>query len=204
MYRRVFAAGFLTALAAVAGCGGPKLVPAGGVVTLDGEPVDGALVTFVAEDGGHTATGQTDTAGSFTMMVGGNPGALPGKYKVLVTRGSGGITGGEGTDPMSGDYVNMMKKQQEENKAAIKAASKGAGGPITPKKSAMMPPGMMPPGGGGMAGGPGGVAPPPKTDLPVKYANITGTDLVATVEPGGSPDIRLRLTTPPPAEKGKK
>jgi hypothetical protein len=198
MYRRVFAAGLLAAVATLSGCG-PKPVPAGGVVTLDGAPVDGAMVTFVADQGGATYTGLTDSAGAFTLSSGGEPGAMPGRYKVLVTR-TAPMAGGEGTDPGTADYFKMMQKMKDEAKASAKAAMPKMPTPgMMPGGMAAPPPVMMPPGGG--PGGPGGPAPPPRTDLPAKYASIEKSDLTATIEGGGSKDIQLRLVTPPPEKK---
>jgi hypothetical protein len=78
---------------AVAGCGGPKGIPTNyveGLVTLDGQPLEDALVTFhpVASDG-KTATGNADATGKYTLTTeGGLPqkGALEGDYTVTVTK----------------------------------------------------------------------------------------------------------------------
>lgn len=80
-----------TALLSVAGCGGggPDLgtVPAGGTVTLDGTPVEGAVVTFSPDGEGHAAAGITDAAGVYvlTTQVKGD-GAVPGSYQVIVSK----------------------------------------------------------------------------------------------------------------------
>jgi hypothetical protein len=74
------------------GCGGPhQPVPVEGVVTLDGEPVAGAMVNFVLEGGdgkeGRMAYGSTDENGTFRLTtVQPNDGALPGTYRVLVVK----------------------------------------------------------------------------------------------------------------------
>ena len=77
---------------AVAGCG-PKGLPTNyveGIVTLDGQPLEGALVTFRPETpDGKVAVGQTDATGKYTLTTdGGLPqkGALEGEYKVTVTK----------------------------------------------------------------------------------------------------------------------
>jgi hypothetical protein len=72
-------------VAMAVGCGGPATVPVSGTVTLDGEPVDGATVTFVPEGEGRPANGNTDASGNFTLTTfTGGDGALPGSYNVTV------------------------------------------------------------------------------------------------------------------------
>uniref|UniRef100_A0A7C4QMT8 Carboxypeptidase regulatory-like domain-containing protein n=1 Tax=Schlesneria paludicola TaxID=360056 RepID=A0A7C4QMT8_9PLAN len=73
-----------------AGCGGqladaPKTVPVSGTVTVDGQPVSGANVTFIPTSPGvHGAAGSTDANGRYTLFVGNNKGAMPGSYKVTI------------------------------------------------------------------------------------------------------------------------
>lgn len=63
--------GVLAVALAVVGCGpsGPVLTPVNGVVTLEGEPLEGAVVLFQPEEGGKPATGLTDAAGAFTLTT---------------------------------------------------------------------------------------------------------------------------------------
>ncbi|RMG00676.1 MAG: carboxypeptidase regulatory-like domain-containing protein [Planctomycetota bacterium] len=55
----------------LAGCGkkGPQLTPVEGVVTLDGQPLEGAMVLFEPQEGGRPATGLTDAQGHFTLKT---------------------------------------------------------------------------------------------------------------------------------------
>ena len=76
-----------------AGCGSrgshlPKTVPASGVVTLDGKPVDGAQVVLVpAGEGATGAYGTTDASGRFSLRAyDEKDGAIPGEYKVQVSK----------------------------------------------------------------------------------------------------------------------
>lgn len=80
-----------------AGCGGggdkwtenqPDTVEASGIVTLDGEPVEGATVVFgPVGDGKYPANAITASDGSFSAAAfTSKPGAVPGKYKVAVTK----------------------------------------------------------------------------------------------------------------------
>jgi hypothetical protein len=86
---------------AVAGCTPTpqiKTVPVAGKVTYKGEPVSGALVTFVTEDTtGKPANGRTDGEGKYrltTIVSGSNTqdGAMPGNYVVTVSKKSSGTT----------------------------------------------------------------------------------------------------------------
>ncbi|WP_166831498.1 carboxypeptidase-like regulatory domain-containing protein [Thalassoroseus pseudoceratinae] len=81
----------------VLGCGGsgedkwtkdrPEVVDAEGVVTYQNEPVEGATVVFAPTDGKHAASGLTDSSGQFSVSAFPNSeGAVPGSYKVTVTK----------------------------------------------------------------------------------------------------------------------
>lgn len=82
----------LTVVFAV-GCGSPganlpKTVPAAGVVTLDGKPVDGAQVVIVpAGEGKNGANAVTDANGKFSLRAyPEKDGAIPGEYKAQVSK----------------------------------------------------------------------------------------------------------------------
>jgi hypothetical protein len=83
--RLLIVLGAAVALAVVGGCGGEARVA--GTVTLEGEPVAGALVAFVAaDDKTAPVVAQSDDAGGYAL-VGNKGGGVPaGKYKVVVTR----------------------------------------------------------------------------------------------------------------------
>jgi hypothetical protein len=57
-----------------------------GKVTYRGAPVAGAIVTFVPEGQGRTATATTGAAGVFSLTTVDSSGAMPGKYKVTVDK----------------------------------------------------------------------------------------------------------------------
>jgi hypothetical protein len=77
-----------------AGCGGgPKGIPTNyveGIVTLDGQSLESALVTFIpAASDGKVAKGHTDAAGKYTLTsVDGvaQKGALAGDYTVTIVK----------------------------------------------------------------------------------------------------------------------
>jgi hypothetical protein len=72
------------------GCGdGPRLVPASGTVTLDGEPLEGATVSFVPVEGNSVSTAGTEMTGpkgNFQMTHNGRSGLASGKYKVMISK----------------------------------------------------------------------------------------------------------------------
>lgn len=85
----------LVVLPPLAGCGGsdlPDTAPASGVVTLNGKPVEGAMVTFSGTaPKAHPASGTTDASGRFELSTYLTPqvtaqGAVPGDYQVSITK----------------------------------------------------------------------------------------------------------------------
>lgn len=76
----------LLALPLTVGCGGDlDVADVSGIVTLDGKPLDNAIVTFSPEDGGPSGIGRTDDKGFYELYRRGQPGAPIGKHKVMVT-----------------------------------------------------------------------------------------------------------------------
>src|SRR5437764_234944 len=79
-------------LLALEGCARYKLVPVRGRLLIDGAPVRGVEVTFMPEDeqtagNAHPrAYGQTDTDGHFTLATAGQPGAVIGNYRVIISK----------------------------------------------------------------------------------------------------------------------
>jgi hypothetical protein len=83
----------------VTGCGGPELVPVSGTITLDGDPLADAYVTFEPVEGTLelVSTGITDEAGRYTLACGEQPGALPGMHRIQLTT----VAPGSHTDELS-------------------------------------------------------------------------------------------------------
>lgn len=78
-------------ITAATGCGKPEppaRVPVSGVVTIEGQPVPSALVTFYPSFDGFggevIAEGVTDAGGRYTLAGPLGPGACLGKHKVTV------------------------------------------------------------------------------------------------------------------------
>ena len=113
--RRTAAAALLAAAAVLAalfaaGCGGRptadysilRLAEAGGRVTLDGQPLEGAVVRFHPADGSpRYAYGQTDADGRYTLNFDSRqPGVRPGKKVVRISTAATGpeVVGGGGPE----------------------------------------------------------------------------------------------------------
>ncbi len=83
----------LSLCCAVFGCGGhagptaeiEKTVPAAGVVTYGGQPLENYQVTFYPSDGRRAASGKTNAEGRFTLGTNApDDGAPPGSHRVTV------------------------------------------------------------------------------------------------------------------------
>ena len=89
-------------VATAAGCGPsrPALLPAEGVVTLDGKPLAEASVIFQPTAGGRPAAGVTDAEGRFKLgTFSPRDGAVPGAHVVTVARS-------EGTSPSDTRWIS--------------------------------------------------------------------------------------------------
>ncbi len=85
----LFAILCLASLSLFTGCGDPGIgaVPVTGTITVDGTPMEGAMVVFNPVDGTRAASGRTDAEGKYSLTTEINgDGALPGEYKISVTK----------------------------------------------------------------------------------------------------------------------
>lgn len=164
----------LLAVLTFVGCGdsNPTTYKVTGVVTLDGKIVDGAMVTFTPSGGQDSkpAVGTSGADGKYnlTTFTGGD-GALPGAYKVTVSK----IQYAPGENPYAPKESSSTPERdpskpmtQEERDESLKSAYKG-----TPK--------------------PGSVkAGTPKNELPDKY-NQGGLNYEVTKQAGQVFDLTL-------------
>jgi len=104
----------LVGLVGCSGPAGPNTVPAKGTLTIDGQPADNVTINLSPLDSTLPMASGPVKGGAFELFSGaqGKPGAVPGKYKVVLAQ----------TGPAS----------MEEAKAMY---SKGGGPPPKPKAS---------------------------------------------------------------------
>lgn len=84
-----FTPGFALLFLFALGCGqsGPATAQVSGVIKLNGEPVEGAMVMFQPVAEGRSSRGLTDANGRYTLnYVGDQNGALIGEHVVTVTK----------------------------------------------------------------------------------------------------------------------
>ncbi|MCL2004828.1 MAG: carboxypeptidase-like regulatory domain-containing protein [Planctomycetaceae bacterium] len=103
-------------LAAIVGCGDGRLKtePVRGIVTLDGQPLEGASVTFGPKNDGEGAPGfgRTNERGEYLLQtMAGNPdaGTLPGEYTVTISKHRSIPTGRMVEEPGSGEMIPEME-----------------------------------------------------------------------------------------------
>ena len=94
------------------GCG-RRTYPVEGVVLLDGDPLEGATIVFEPEESGQPAVGTTAADGSFQLSTQAGTGALPGNYRVHLTK----ITGPKPERPA---WVGRREPPSESEKAAYR------------------------------------------------------------------------------------
>ena len=85
----VFATPFILSLLFLTGCGGsgPEIGHVTGTVTLDGRPVEGAMLFFEPTTGGRSSTALTDASGKYELKyIGDRMGALIGDHQVRITK----------------------------------------------------------------------------------------------------------------------
>ncbi|GIW98513.1 MAG: hypothetical protein KatS3mg111_1846 [Pirellulaceae bacterium] len=162
----------------VVGCGEsiPETAKVTGKVTLDGKPVEGAVVTFQPDGEGKPATGKTDANGQYTLMTAFQTktveGVVPGTYKISVSKYSvpdGGMSPyGQQSDPPA---VDPNKKLTEEEEMALLQQGYTAADAQPQNRNETL-----------------------KNELPAKYANPATSGLSYTVVPGEN-SLDLDLTS---------
>ena len=74
-------------LGAGAGCSdGPEVASVEDTVTLDGQPLEGALLIFTPKEGGRQSGGQTGSEGYYELTFSRDQdGALPGTHTIMIS-----------------------------------------------------------------------------------------------------------------------
>ncbi len=86
------------------GCG-DQLSQVEGTVTLDDEPLEGALVRFTPKQGGRPSVGKTDKKGRYKLMFSlDNPGVTPGVHVVRIS------TEANSGDPKTGRPIYIPER----------------------------------------------------------------------------------------------
>ena len=101
-----------------------------GVVTLDGEPIEGATVRFYPETG-RASSGKTDANGYYKLRyTRSEMGAVIGKHKVTITREAAATTGGyeqEDKKDAKARAATIPKKYRDPEKAElVKTVERGS------------------------------------------------------------------------------
>ena len=154
---------FLGTALCLSGCG-PSPMEVKGILKMDGQPVDGATVTYTSEDGLKSFSGMTDSEGNFSLTGPNKPGAMPGNYKVVIVK-SQKMAGTENITPDSAEYKKQMTKMTKD----------------MPKS------GGVPQSGPALPGSTGGSGTSVKSELPSIYASVSTTPLTAKVPPDSQP-----------------
>jgi hypothetical protein len=113
-------------VAAGVGCSGSESAVEG-VVTLDGQPVDKAVVTFNPAEGGRPSAGQTGSDGKFKL----SEKLKPGTYKVTVSKRNVADAGGPIDPSDASKKADMLKMMTGSGKGKVAEPSKS--GPPAPK-----------------------------------------------------------------------
>ncbi len=107
------------------GCGGPgNIGQVSGQVTLDGVPINGALVQFEPLAGNSPSGGMTDAAGNYTLTYTREiKGAEIGEHRVLITTHNGGDPDASPPVPKSPERLPGKYNKKSELRAKVEAGT---------------------------------------------------------------------------------
>jgi hypothetical protein len=183
--RMTFAASCVLVVSGLYGCGpgapAVKTVPVTGTVTYKGNPVEGAIVSFLSAADGRPAGGQTDSQGKFSLKtnLSGSKsvdGAVEGNYTITVSSATSAPrpfgTPGAGTDPsgVSPDQMDAMRKKMQSQHGS----APGSEDPSSEREQVLAQ---------------------SKSTLPAKYADLATSPFKdKAVKAGATNDFPLELT----------
>jgi len=111
-------------ICAVVGCGPSNIGTVSGTVTLDGQPLPDALVTFTPIEDGSPSSGRTDANGSYTLRYTRSiVGAEPGEHVVSVSTYTEGDPDAEPPIPEVAEKVPAKYNEKSELKQTVTKGS---------------------------------------------------------------------------------
>jgi len=135
---RIFVLSLSLSVVILAGCGpsGPAIGQVSGTITLDGQPVEEAMVFFEPVTGGRSSTAMTDADGKYVLnYVGTEKGALVGEHVVKVTKVRPAIydDSGKVTTPGVPELFPISANTESTLKATVNKGKNTIDFPITSK-----------------------------------------------------------------------
>ena len=171
----------IVVLGLILGCSGsdrPRMVPVSGIVTYNGKPFEGDVITFSSPDSSRPAGGKTDVEGRYKLYTFEEfDGAVLGQHEVTISK----------PDP-SQKGSSEIKEVEVGGSAGGSDAPSGAG---AFKAKSTMPTQISPPGPGTKLSS---VNSSVNSLLPVKYAVAKTSGLTAKVEAGKENKFDFSLT----------
>jgi hypothetical protein len=123
LLRGLVSAVLVAVLGLVVGCGDANLGRVRGTVTLDGQPLEGAMVTFAPVEGGRPAAGRTDARGRYQLVYSRDAGgAMIGEHLVTITTYDE-RPGENGEDQIIAERVPARYNAKSELKRTVEAGS---------------------------------------------------------------------------------
>jgi hypothetical protein len=110
------------AVVLAAGCGSKRFAPVSGTVTMDGQPLVGATVTFSpvppegSTEAGDSSLGKTNEKGEYTLKSVKKSGAQVGKHRVSISLVAQQVGDGDSRPPRGGwPMADKVPKKYNEN-----------------------------------------------------------------------------------------
>jgi len=108
----------LLLLSLMVGCGGSDFVQVSGLVTLDGLPLDSAVVTFLDTETEAGGSGSTNAEGKYILRV------VPGDYKVAVSKYEGekvadDVSVDDEAEQLMAEFENDIREEEASGKELI-------------------------------------------------------------------------------------
>jgi len=114
------------------GCGSTKFVPVSGKVTLNGQPLAGATVSFepLGEDDSPSpkpgSVGTTKADGTFTLKaISGASGAVPGKHRVRIILAGDNASGDDRPPPGAAPAKTLPREYNTDSKRSFTVPARG-------------------------------------------------------------------------------